>query len=59
MSIVVEEGAEASLDCSTEGLPKPRVYWIFNGHNVQDDGNIKITGTPRLFTLTPLSLQVL
>ncbi|CAG7724534.1 unnamed protein product, partial [Allacma fusca] len=42
-SLVVEEGGEALMDCATEGLPKPRVYWVFNGHNVHDDGNIRIT----------------
>ena len=44
MSLVVEEGAEALIDCTTEGLPKPRVYWVFNGHNVHEDGNLQITG---------------
>jgi len=44
MSIVVEEGGEAMMDCSIEGLPKPRVYWVFNGQSVLDDWNVKITG---------------
>lgn len=44
MSLIVEEGGEAIIDCASEGLPKPRVYWVFNGQNVIDDGNVQITG---------------
>lgn len=44
MSLVVEEGGEAIFDCVAEGLPQPKVYWVFNGHNVVDDGNVQITG---------------
>jgi len=44
MSLVVEEGGEATFDCQTKGLPKPRTYWVFNGQNVHNDGNIFMTG---------------
>ncbi len=50
MSLVVEEGGEATIDCTTEGLPKPRVYWVFNGHSVHDDGNVEKTGILRVFS---------
>jgi len=43
-SLIVEEGIDAAIDCAAEGLPKPRVYWVFNGKNVDNDGNIQITG---------------
>jgi len=47
-SLVVEEGGDAAIDCVTEGLPKPRVYWVFNGHTVHEDGNIQIIGMKNL-----------
>jgi hypothetical protein len=43
-SLIVEEGEMAMMDCAAEGLPKPRVYWVFNGKNVLDDGNLQLTG---------------
>lgn len=48
-SSLVDEGGTVTLHCVTEGLPKPRVYWVFNGHNVQDDGNIQLTGERFLY----------
>jgi len=57
VSIIVEEGGEALIDCTTEGLPKPRVYWVFNGHNVHEDGNVQITGMKLTFVSKAPSVE--
>lgn len=44
-SQVVEEGAPLTLTCGATGLPKPRIFWVFNGAQITPDGgNILLGG---------------
>lgn len=43
-SQIVEEGAPLSLTCGSEGLPKPRVFWVFNGVQLNPDGGNVVLG---------------